>query len=238
MAAAADRIVAVCGWLYDALLINGVPCRKLILNRQGVAHSKQFISFGGAKVSSDMLRLGFLGRWDPLKGVDLLVEAFMRLPKNLPVELHICGVVAGSSSRKYREDVQYSAKSDHRIRFLPAMRPERISGFFAEIDVLMVPSQWLETGPLVVLEAFAAGTPVIGSKLGGIKELVSHERDGLLVVHDDVSAWTSAMSRLVTDRALLDRLREGMSLVRTMSEVAHDMAILYQKLITADACAA
>ena len=58
--------------------------------------------------------------------------------------------------------------------------------FLSRIDVLAVPSQWLETGPLVVLEAFAAGTPVIGSDLGGIRELVSDGRDGLLVPHDDV----------------------------------------------------
>ncbi len=56
----------------------------------------------------------------------------------------------------------------------------------ASYDATVVPSQWLETGPLIVLESFAAGTPVIGSNLGGVAELVSHDRDGWLVPHADM----------------------------------------------------
>jgi glycosyltransferase involved in cell wall biosynthesis len=161
----------------------------------------------------------------------MLVDAFMRLPKNLPVELVICAVAAGSDSKKYRENVQYSAKRDCRIHFLPEMEPERVRDFFGGIDVLTVPSQWLETGPLVVLEAFAAGIPVIGSDLGGIAELVRHERDGLLVSYDDVAAWTLTMERLVTDRALLMRLRSEIRPSRTMSDVANEMTNVYEKLL-------
>ena len=89
----------------------------------------------------------------------------------------------------------------------------------------------------MVLEAFAAGVPVIGSNLGGIKELVSHGRDGLLVVHGDVNAWTSAIVHLATDPALLQRMRQGIGSVRTMSEVAHDTAVLYRELCSVDAAA-
>ena len=44
----------------------------------------------------------------------------------------------------------------------------------ANFDLLAVPSQWMETGPIVVLEAHAVGTPVLGANLGGIAELVHH----------------------------------------------------------------
>jgi glycosyltransferase involved in cell wall biosynthesis len=110
--------------------------------------------------------------------------------------------------------------------------------FLSKIDVLAVPSQWLETGPLVLLEAFAAGTPVIGSDLGGIGELVRHDENGILVPHDDVGAWTAAMTRLANDPALLDRLRQGMGSVRTMSDVGCDMAELYRELTGIDRYAA
>ena len=128
--------------------------------------------------------------------------------------------------------------SDHRIRFIPAKDHEQVGEFLAGIEVLAVPSQWLETGPLVVLEAFAAGTPVIGSELGGIKELVTHGRNGLLVVHDDVDAWAAAMVRLATDHGLLQRLRQEIGPVRTSSEVAQEMAMLYHELCAVDAHAA
>jgi glycosyltransferase involved in cell wall biosynthesis len=230
MFAAADRVVAVCGWLRDALLANGVPLRKIVLNRHGVGDGTKFGELRPVRASLDALRFGFLGRWDPVKGVHLLVEAFRRLPKSLPVELHILAVSAGADSEEYREAVRRSAGGDPRIHFLPDAHNRRSTEFLASIDALIVPSQWLETGPLVVLEAFAAGVPVIGSNLGGIRELVSDERDGLLVSHADVNAWTAAMVRLASDRGLLERLRQGIGQVRTVSDVAHDMATLYRDL--------
>lgn len=238
MALTADRIVAVCRWLQDALLVNGVQAGKLVLNRQGIGDGVKSRTSGRAINSSVTFRFGFLGRWDPIKGVDVLVEAFKCLPKSLAVELDICAVAAVGDAKKYRDEVQRSAVGDPRIRFLPEIPPGGVGAFLADLDALAVPSQWLETGPLVVLEAFAVGTPVIGSDLGGIKELVSHERDGLLVLHDDVSAWTAMMTRLATERGLLHRLRQGIGPVRTMSEVAVDMAALYRELIATDRYAA
>jgi glycosyltransferase involved in cell wall biosynthesis len=238
MAAAADRIVAVCGWLYDALIANGVPPAKLVLNRQGVGHWSPIVPVRRSDKSVDVLRLGFLGRYDPLKGIHVLVDAFKRLPADLPVELHICGVGTDNQAEKYHDVILRSAASDRRIRIRPSIPHAEAGGFLAGVDALAVPSQWLETGPLVVLEAFAAGTPVVGSDLGGIMELVSHERDGLLVPHDDVNAWTATLARLATDRTLLQRLRQGIGPVRTMADVARNMATVYRELSAIGANAA
>ena len=96
-------------------------------------------------------------------------------------------------------------------------------------DALVVPSLWLETGPMVVLEAKAAGLPVIGSRLGGIAELVSEPEDGMLVPPGNVAAWTEAIMAMVTRRTL--RPRSGPKAeVRTMRHVARDMASLYEFL--------
>jgi glycosyltransferase involved in cell wall biosynthesis len=230
MTVVADRVVTPCNWLYEALRANGVPPRKLFLNRQGVGHWAQAKPVSRPKKTTDVLRLGFLGRWDPVKGVHVLVEAFKRLPADLSVELTICAAGGDNATKKYIDVVQRSAARDRRIRFLPLMPHQDVGAFLAGIDVLAVPSQCMETGPLVLLEAFAAGTPVIGSDLGGIKELISHERDGLLVPYAEVSAWTAAMMRLATDRVLLEQLRHGIGSVRTMSDVARDMTMLYRDL--------
>jgi glycosyltransferase involved in cell wall biosynthesis len=236
MTANADRIVAVCGWLHDALVINGVPRTKLVLNRQGVAGPVTGLS--RSNKSSKALRLGFLGRFDPLKGLHVLVDAFKRLPADMPVELDICAISMDTQTEQYRDLVLRSAADDRRIRVHPALAHRAVGTFLAGLDVLAVPSQCLETGPLVVLEAFAAGTPVIGSDLGGIKELVSHGRNGLLVPHDDVSAWTTTLARLATDRTLLQEFHQGITPVRTMSDVSRDMAALYRELSAVGAYAA
>jgi glycosyltransferase involved in cell wall biosynthesis len=237
MSAAADRIVAVCQWLHDALGANGVPTGKLVLNRQGVAEPRP-ATLSKPSRSSGVVRFGFLGRWDPVKGVHVLVEAFRRLPSDLLVTLDICAAVQGRVGERYRDRVQRSGLGDSRVRVLPPIPHREVGAFLSSLDAVAVPSQCLETGPLVVLEAFASGTPVIASDLGGITELVSHGRDGLLVPHDDVNAWTAAMLRLATDQALLERLQSGGRPVRAMSDVATEMAALYRELIEMDRYAA
>jgi glycosyltransferase involved in cell wall biosynthesis len=87
----------------------------------------------------------------------------------------------------------------------------------------------METGPMVVYEAFAAGTPVVGSNLGGLAELVEHEKNGLLVETDSAASWAAAFRRLVEDRELLARLKRGMGPVRTMQDVAREMQPVYRR---------
>jgi glycosyltransferase involved in cell wall biosynthesis len=91
----------------------------------------------------------------------------------------------------------------------------------------------METGPLVVLEAFAAGVPVIGSALGGIADKVRHDVDGLLVdPFDSVEAWASTLSRCVDEPAVLERLRANVLVPRSMRDVARDMCVIYERLIS------
>jgi glycosyltransferase involved in cell wall biosynthesis len=227
MACLADRVIVPCHWVYDALVNNGLPQQKLILNRQGIDYKPVTIR---TKRTCTTLRFGFLGRWDPVKGIHIIVEAFKRLPNDRPVELVVCATGLQHCPIDYSDKVRHSAGLDRRIRSLSPIDHEQVGSYLAEIDVLLVPSQCLETGPIVVLEAFSVGTPVVGSDIGGIKELITNEQNGLLVTHDSVGSWTDAMSRLVDDRGLLERLRNGVGSVRTMSKVANDMAAIYREL--------
>jgi glycosyltransferase involved in cell wall biosynthesis len=128
----------------------------------------------------------------------------------------------------YQANLVRRAADDSRISFLPALPQEEVVDRLAEYDALAVPSQWMETGPLVVYDAFAAGIPVIGADRGGIAELVEHERDGLLVDASSVAAWAAALHRLARDRELLERLRAGIRPPRTMAAVAREMRKLYE----------
>ena len=81
-----------------------------------------------------------------------------------------------------------------------------------------------------MLEAFAAGIPIVGSNLGGIAELVEDEKNGLLVEPASIEAWVTAFNRLLTEPGLLSRLRLGIPKVRTMDQVAVEMLALYRRL--------
>lgn len=220
-----DRIVVVCQWLYDAFVRNGVPQSKLILSRHGVATKRQ----PRERSIHSPVRIGFLGRWQETKGVQILAQALQFIP-NTAVELVIHATHADPHGAANREKVLAIARSDSRIQIKPPLARSEIMDAIAGFDLLAVPSQWLETGPLVVLESFAVGTPVIGSDLGGIAELVTHGRDGWLVPARDVKAWANAIANLAENPGTIARLRQGIQPVKTRQAVATEMLQLYQSL--------
>ena len=168
MAELSDRLVAPSQWVFSALAANGVPAEKIFVSRQAVADS--FVSLGAAAHrTSDpgTLRIGFVGRLEPYKGPHVLLEAMKLLPRDLPVKL----IVAGSGTEPpYLRTLEAAAAGDDRIEFLGSISHGQLPDFLKRIDILAVPSNYMETGPLVVLEAFAFGIPVMGANLGGIAE--------------------------------------------------------------------
>jgi len=87
-----------CEWLYEALLVNGIPREKLVLCRYG------FLILPKAapklKQQTRPLRVGFLGRWSTDKGIHILVEALRCLPPDVPIELWIHAVGDNEPYRK------------------------------------------------------------------------------------------------------------------------------------------
>lgn len=226
----ADRVVAVCDWVADVLRINGVDDSKLVLNRQGV--SSQFM---GVRVPTpnerkdSILKLAYFGRLHRLKGPQTLIDAILSVP-HLEVTLDIFGVLQ-EYDRKFARNLKDRAKSDPRIRFRDPIDSDEVCSVMARFDMIAIPSLWMETGPLVALEAFAAGVPVLGSRLGGIKELVTEAVDGILVEAGNVNAWAQAITEITADKSQVRRLAKRVKSPRTMSDAAKQMASVYQDLV-------
>ncbi len=233
--AEADHVVAVCGWVQDLLVANGVPPAKITLCRQGLAHevegdASRVCPRDPAESRSAAIRAAFIGRLDPTKGLHILIQAMRKSPR-LPFQLDVYGIVQDSAAGAYRERLGKLVAGDRRVAFRDPLPAKGIVGCLRGYDLLVVPSQWLESGPMVVLEAFAAGIPVLGSRLGGIAELVRHGVDGLLVEPMSIEAWRQKLEALCEDRGLLKKLREGIRPPRTMEGVAEEMVVLYEKLL-------
>jgi glycosyltransferase involved in cell wall biosynthesis len=230
-----DHIVAVCEWVKDVLRRNHVPEEKITVSRQGLCQSEVDIRPHDSTQSTEMslpLRLAFFGRLDPTKGVHILVQA-LRMGRALPISLDVHGVTQGDSGTAYLHQLQRMATGDSRITFKSPVPPESVVSRMREYHAVTVPSQWLETGPLVILEAFAAGVPVIGSKLGGIAELVTDRVNGLLVEPSSVEAWSNVFKSLCRDPTRLNTLRETITPPRCSPSVAMDMRLLYSHVLGA-----
>lgn len=226
----ADAIVAVCNWVYDLLLRNGADKSRLTISRHALRNPVELNRPTKPRSADEDIRIAFLGRLAHEKGIGILLEAMRRISSRR-LKLDIFGLTGDSEAESLKQAVIDAG--DQRIRLLPPFPNSNAISELRAYDCLAVPSQWLETGPLVVLEAFAAGIPVIGSNLGGIAELVEHEKNGLLVESASIEGWVIAFNRLLTEPGLLSRLRLGIPKVRTMGDVADEMLTVYRRLVPA-----
>jgi glycosyltransferase involved in cell wall biosynthesis len=222
-------IVALCAWTRELLIRNGAPDEKIVICRHGLSDSlADGITSSAERAHAGALRVAFLGRLHPTKGPDVLAGAMQRL-SGKDIELHLFGIEQPGDAG-YASSLRRLVADDGRVCFHEPVPASRVIPTLREFDVLAVPSQWLETGPLVVLEAFAAQKPVIGSRLGGIAELVRDGVDGLLVQHDSIDEWARALGRVADDPELLGRLCAGVRPPRRMRAVRDDMQAVYVEL--------
>ena len=222
-----DGVIALSEWAQTVLVRNGVPASKITLLQHWLP-TAQDTQEPLIDVAQIPLRVAFLGRADKYKGADTLVKAVRAAP-GLSVEVHLYSVAQSNTDEEYWATLKSLAEQDARIRFLPPLPNDKVGSLLRCYHVVAVPSRWVENRPLVVLESFAAGTPVIGSNLGGIAELVRHQDDGLLVEPENVRAWADALRRCAEDRHLLARLRKNAQLTRNRVDVADETARLYHK---------
>ena len=157
----------------------------------------------------------YLGRLVPIKGVSLLIDAVSGLDG---VTLSIAGdgpLRSALESQARRASIP--------IRFLGAIAPRDRRDVFREADLFVLPSIASKSGrseglPLTLLEAMAAGVPVIASNTGGVAELITDRRNGLLFPPEQVHALRTCIAELRDHPPLRERLTEaGMSTARGRS---------------------
>jgi glycosyltransferase involved in cell wall biosynthesis len=225
-----EEVVAPCAWCVELLARNGVADEKLHLVRQALPGALDENGVGGgnspAALDSEG-RIAFLGRVDPIKGLDVLVEAWHATPA-LGLGLDVYAVVQSPQDDVRLATLRRIAGGDSRIAFVAPIPNGEVVARLRAYDALAVPTLALETGPLVVLEAFAAGRPVIGSNLGGVAELVREGVDGLLV-EPTRQGWRRALETVAMDPALLQRLRDGVVPPRRMDAAVAEMIPIYER---------
>lgn len=201
--ALADAIVAPSRFLASLFVRNGFPGDRITVVPYGLAPGR--IAHRPVRRPRTPLRLGFCGVLSPWKAPHLAVRAVR--DSAAAVELRIHGNADEPMFADYIAHCRAIADGDSRIRFVGPYGETDAADVFAGLDVLVVPSTWYENTPFVVLEAFAAGVPVVASDLGGLSELVVDGRNGLLFRAGDAAALRGAIERLAGDPTLLAGLR-------------------------------
>jgi glycosyltransferase involved in cell wall biosynthesis len=170
-------------------------------------------------------RFAYLGTVAPHKGLQVLVEALMGL-SNHHWSLDIIGNAGINPA--YTALLRTLARNDERIRFLGSVPPSQHERLWPSIDLLVLPSLWWENSPLAVLEALAAGIPVVASRTGGVPEIVPPGA-GVLVSPGDVEELRSALGDVLEGRILTGAL-DPLPL-KTAREGAVELSALYAQAV-------
>jgi glycosyltransferase involved in cell wall biosynthesis len=163
----------------------------------------------------------FAGRLSPEKGVDILVRAMARLGPDTHLD------IAGTGPELGRLERLADEHAPDQVTFHGRLDRSATLALIGGATAVAVPSRWYENQPMTVLEAFAAGRPVVASALGGIPELIDDTVDGRLVPHDDVAAMADALDPLLRDPDRADAMgRAGLAKVRRDFAPARHLARL------------
>jgi D-inositol-3-phosphate glycosyltransferase len=173
-------------------------------------------------VERDRRMILFTGRIERLKGIDTLLRA-MALLRETRADFDwqkLCvSVIGGDPSEQGLRENEEMARL-HALReelglldlvtFLGARDQDVLQFYYSAADVLVMPSHYESFG-MVALEAMACGTPVVVSDVGGLQELVKHNKTGMRVKVGDVAAMARALELLLDNPALRRRMGHAAS---------------------------
>jgi len=186
----------------------------------------------------------YVGRIEPLKGIDTLIEAVAYMRSNGDFEeLSFCLAVIGGDPEsdpenqtvemKRLKDLRHLHGLDDLVTFLGKRDQDLLPYYYSAAEAVVVPSHYESFG-MVALEAMACGTPVVASQVGGLAYLVQDGVTGYTVPSSDVEALAKRLSDLINDKSLREQL--GMQAAALAQEfgwdiIARQIRDLYQELI-------
>lgn len=226
---AADLVICPSQFLMSKFQEFSFDTSRFVYIRHGLDGPPEPILWSNPSATTG-LRLGYVGQIKFHKGVDLIIDAVLPLlDEGFNVTLSLWG------SKK--EMPEYAAKLEERTVNYPSVKwrgsysGDQLWSVLSDFDVLLVPSRWYENSPTVIAEAFTMSLPVIATRLGGMKELVEHEKSGLLFELNDSDDLRQQIKRLLVEPELLPRLKAGIPRVPSVNDEIGAIYAHYERLI-------
>jgi len=187
---------------------HGVPADHISLCRLGIPVP------GERLIRRDRARKGlkvlFVGRLEARKGIVTLIDAIPGVLGAVGnVQFQVVGSdtstsPTGGSFREYLEQ-RIDPRYQHHVEFSGFVGEDRLAGYYRDCDLFVAPSLYESFG-IIYLEAMAWGKPVIGCCVGGVPEIVDDGNTGILVLPNDPVALATAITKILTDDALRERM--------------------------------
>lgn len=208
-----QQFIALSEFSRRKFIEGGLPAGRLAVKANFMRNDPGYASGGGGYAI-------FVGRLAPEKGVATLLAAWQRLKVPMPLKIVGDGPLASQ--------IRAGAASDSRIELLGRRSPDEVLALLGNAEFLLMPSLWYENCPKTIIEAYAKGTPVIGSRLGAIEEMVEHGRTGMLFEAGNADDLAHKIAELTAPGT---RLQEMRSAARNAYEQKYSAAGNYAALM-------
>lgn len=234
------RVIAQSELNKSLMVRSGVDRGRVSVFRHGRVDESIFHP-KGTKTRKEKMEFLFVGRIAPEKGVHILLNAADQIVNKIGVtnvKFKIVGPAAGwgfKGSTAYSNSILEGIRHHNLAKYievLPFTGPAELASIYSSADVLVLPSL-VDAYPSVVAESMMCGTPVIGTRSGGMTEMIQDGKTGLLIEPNDVSALVNALSEFITNSQLASRMgREAFQFAQKRFSLIGASNELFQVLLT------
>jgi len=212
------------------VIYNGVDLKKL----DGLPARNVRPELG---IEKEAALIGSVGLLHPAKGPDILIRAAARLKRSFPsLKVLIVGDVLLEGDEPYKKELEQLARAEHiaDIVVFTGFRAD-VFDLMRALDVLVHPAVYPDPLPRALLEAGALRRPIVATNVGGVAEIVEHERSGLLVEPGNAEALADAVASLLNDRtkaeAFASEARRKVERDFSLEKHAEKMMALYGEVL-------
>ena len=174
------------------------------------------------------LRVGFIGSFNRAKGAHVLLEALARLGSGFAAEVRLYGNPEDHPA--YAASLRRQALDLPQVQWCGVFGAEQVFAVLAELDLLVVPSLWRENAPLILLQALAAGLPLLLSDVEGMADQVEAGRQALLFPPGDSAALAALLQGLQGQPEQLARLVNQGGEPRSIAHYGDQLERIYARL--------
>lgn len=231
----ADAFVSPSRFLAERYAAWGIENDKLCVIENGIAvdTAAPARALQGPKPRRN--RFAYFGQMTPFKGVDVLIDAISRIPKEIWGDDSCLMIFGGNLERQpieFQERMKkLIADAGSRVRFYGAYQNADVPRLMRSVDWVVLPSVWWENSPVVIQEALLHRRPMICSDIGGMAEKVREGEDGLHFRAGSSQDLADRIVEVLGDNQIWDRLRASMRQPADHLGCAREHVKLYRALL-------
>lgn len=224
-----DAFVSIAGWNSERMQQNNWFKPNCVTIKTGLFNNTASPVCDMEYDGRQPLKIIYLGRIVPVKGLEVLVKAVTKIKKEA-IELHIYGPKGHGHYVTYIDDCGRLANGFENVFFHPPVANTEVVNLLSQHHLLCLPSTVVEMAPLVIQEAMAAKVPVLGSAQPAIQEWITDGFNGFTFATGDAQALTEKLNEIISTPSLLQKAKNNIQPPVSFSSVIDKYDALYQSL--------